>query len=48
MVSSSGLEKGLRIVSPPHFEYNFSKKKYLSDLLTQHILLSDCLYFLIF
>ena len=40
-------EKGLGLVSPPHFVYDFSKKKCFSSyiLLTDQISLSDCLYF---
>ena len=41
------LEKGLEIVSLPHFVYGFQKKCF-SDyiLLADQISLSDCLYFL--
>ena len=38
-------EKGLGIVSPSHFVYNFSKKN-ISQILTDQISLPDCLYFL--
>ena len=37
------LEKGLGLVSPPHFVYDFSRKSYI--LLTDQISLSDCRYF---
>ena len=42
------LEKGLGIVAPPHFVYDFSTKMFLSCyiLLSDQISLSDCLYFL--
>ena len=37
------LEKGLGLLSQPHFVYDFSRK---SDIvLTDQISLSDCLYF---
>ena len=41
------LEKGLGIVFPPHFLYDFSRKMILIYIiLTGQISLSDCLYFL--
>ena len=41
------LGKGLGIVSPPHFVYDFSKKMFLMlYLLSDQISLSDWLYFL--
>ena len=41
------LKKGLGVVSPPHFPYDFQEKYFSSyDLLTKQILLSDCLYFI--
>ena len=41
------LEKGLGIVSPSHFVYDFAKKYFPSyDLLTDQTSLPDCLYFL--
>ena len=41
------LEKGLRMVSPSHFVYDFSKKCFSCyALLTDQISLPDCLYFL--
>ena len=45
MLNFDFLEKGLWIVSPLHFAFDFSKK-YLSFyiLLIDQILLSDCLY----
>ena len=48
MLNFDFLEKGLRVVSPSHFVYDFSKKKCLScyALLTDQISLPDCLYFL--
>ena len=47
MLNFDFLEKGLGIVFPPHFVYDFSRK-YLSfyALLIDQIALSDCLYFL--
>ena len=42
MLSLDFLEKGLRLVSAPHLENDFSRK----ILLTDHISLSDCLFFL--
>ena len=40
MLNFSFLEKGLGIVSPPHFVYDFSRKMVLNASLP------DCLYFL--
>ena len=41
------LEKSLGIVSPPHFKYVFSRKRFSCYiLLTDQISLSDCLYIL--
>ena len=41
------LEKGLRIVSPQYFVYDFQEKcSSYYILLTNQISLSDCLYFL--
>ena len=39
-------EKGLGLVFPPHFMYDFSRKMFLIlHLLTDQISLSGCLYF---
>ena len=38
-------EKGLGLVSPPHFLYDFSKSFSCYILLTDQISLSDSLYF---
>ena len=48
MVNFDFLEKDLGIVSLPHFVYAFSRKMFFSCfiLLTDQILLPDCLYFL--
>ena len=50
MLNFDCLEKGLGIVSPPHFVYDFSRKqeKFFSCYIpsTDQISLSDCLYFL--
>ena len=48
MLSFDFLEKGLGIVSEPHFVYDISKKKCFSCYiqLTDQILLSDSLFFL--
>ena len=48
MLNFDFLEKGLGIVSAPHFVYVFLRKMFLMlhSLLTDQILLSDCLYFL--
>ena len=41
------LKKGLGVVSPPHFPYDFQEKYFSSYiLLTTQIFLSDCLYFI--
>ena len=47
MLNFQFLEKGMRIVSPPHFAYDF-QEKYFSCyiLLTDQISLPTCLYFL--
>ena len=47
MLNFDFLEKGLGLVSPPYFVYDFSKKKYFMCfvLLTDQISLSDCLCF---
>ena len=38
-------EKGMRLVSPPHFMYDFSRKMFLMLLLlADRVSLSDCLY----
>ena len=48
MLNFDFLEKGMEVVTPPHFVCNVSKKKcYLCyNLLTDQILLSDFIYFL--
>ena len=48
MLKFDCLEKGLGIVSPPHFVYDFSRKIFiiLYSFLTDQILWSDCLYFM--
>ena len=47
MLNFDFIEKGLRILSPPHFVYDFSRKCFSSYIiLTDQISLSDCLYFL--
>ena len=50
MLNSDFLEKGLGIVSPLHFVYDFSEKKYFScyALLTDQISLPDCLSLIAF
>ena len=49
MLNFDILDKGLEIVSPAHFVYDFSKKMFLMlYLLTDQISLSGCLYFLRF
>ena len=50
MLNSNFPEKSLGLVSPPHFVYDFFFKKKLSIyiLLTDHISLSDFLYFSIY
>ena len=52
MLNFNFSEKGLVLVSPPHFMYDFSRKMFLMLnstkfhlLLTYQISLSDCLYF---
>ena len=46
MLSFDFLEKGLRIVSPPHFVYGFLRKCFLCyTLLTVQISLPDYVYF---
>ena len=45
MLNFDFLEKGLRIVSPKHFVYNFSRKRFLLYCITWPIILSDFLYF---
>ena len=47
MLNINFSEKNMGPVSPPHFVYDFFKKKDLSCyiLLTNQISLSDCLYF---
>ena len=46
MLNFDFLEKGLGIVSLPHFVYDFSKKCFSCYIvLTDQITLSDCLYF---
>ena len=44
MINFDFLEKGLRIVSPPHVVYYFSKKLSYQILLTDQISMSDYLY----
>ena len=48
MLNFGFLEKGLGIVYPPHFVYDFSRKLFvmLYSVLTDQILLPDCLYLL--
>ena len=47
IVNFDFLEKILGLVSPPHFAYDFSRNIFSCYiLLTDHISLSDCLYFL--
>ena len=46
MLNVDFFRKGLEIVSPPHFLYDFPKKSFSHILLTDQISLSDCLYFL--
>ena len=49
MLNFNFLEKGLELVSLPHFLYDFSRKMFPMlhsiILLTDQISLSDCLYF---
>ena len=47
MLNFEFLEKGLPILSPPHFVYDYSRKGFSCSILsTDHILSSDCHYFL--
>ena len=46
MVNFDILEKGFKIVSSPHFHFDFSRKIVYCVLLTDQISLSDCLLFL--
>ena len=46
MLNFNFLGKGLGVVSSPHFEYDFLRKRVLIFLLTDQIPLSDCLCFL--
>ena len=46
MLNLDFLEKDLGIVSPPHFVYDFSRKKCLMLYLTDPISLPNCLCFL--
>ena len=47
MLNFGFLEKGLELVSPPHFVYDFLRKYYsFYAVLTDEVLFSDCLYFL--
>ena len=47
MLNFNFSEKGLELVSPPHFVYDFQEKCFSCYvLLTDQISLSDCLYFL--
>ena len=43
MLNFDFLEKGLGIVYPPHFLFDFSREMFL--MLTDQISKSDCLYF---
>ena len=46
MLNFNFSEKGLGLVSPPYFVYDFSRKMFKCyTLLTDQISLSDCLYF---
>ena len=47
MLNFNFSEKGLGLVSPPHFLCDFSRKMFfvLHSIITDHICLSDCLYF---
>ena len=46
MLNFNFSEKGLGLLSPPYFVYDFSKKCFSCYiLLTDQISLSDCLYF---
>ena len=44
MLNFNFLEKRLGRVSPPHFVYDFQKKYFCHNLLTDQILWSNCLY----
>ena len=44
MLNFDFLEKGLGIVSPPHFVYDFSRTFFLTDQFS----LTGCLYFLMY
>ena len=47
MLNFDFLEKGLGILFPPHFEYDFSRKCLSCyALVTDQISLPDCIYFL--
>ena len=47
MLNLNFSEKGLGLVSPPHYGYDFSRKCFpCYILLTEQMVLSDCLYFL--
>ena len=49
MLNFNFSEKGLGLVSPPHFANDFSRKMFLIlhiNLLTDQISLSDCFYIL--
>ena len=46
MLNFNFSEKGLGLVSPSHFAYDFSRKMFLMlHAINDQILLSDCLYF---
>ena len=45
MLNFNFSEKGLGLVLPSHFLYDFSRKMFLMLLSTDQISLSDCLYF---
>ena len=47
MLNFNFSERGLGLVYPPHFMYDFSEQRFSCYiLLTDQISLSDCLYFL--
>ena len=46
MLNFDYLEKGLEIVSPPQFVYDFSRKMFLILYFNCQISLPDCLYLL--
>ena len=46
MLNFDFLDKGLGIVSPAHFVYEFSTKMFLMYLLSDQVSLPGCLYFL--